>query len=143
LEIKHKVWLERSGRVVFGQGREALLKAIDECKSLNAAAKKLNMSYRAAWGRLKASEERLGIKLVEHASGQALNLTDEARTLLEEFEALEDQMKTLILKAGPKLNLFNKIKTIPSAPKRSHSKLLYICTTQFLFALTHYCELIT
>ena len=25
----------------------------------------LEMSYRAAWGRLKASEERMGIKLVE------------------------------------------------------------------------------
>jgi molybdate transport system regulatory protein len=111
LEIKHKVWLEQSGRVVFGQGREALLKAIDECRSLNAAAKKLNMSYRAAWGRLKASEDRLGIKLVEHTSGKALRLTDEARKLLSEFEILENKVNSLITEAGSKLNLLGKSKT--------------------------------
>jgi hypothetical protein len=65
VKIKHKIWLERDGKVVFGKGREELLKAIEECHSLNAAAKKLQMSYRAAWARLKASEDRAGIKLVE------------------------------------------------------------------------------
>jgi len=88
LEIKNKIWLEKNGRVVFGQGRDNLLKAIEECKSLNAAAKKLNMSYRAAWGRLKASEERLGIKLVERSSGEALRLTAEAKAFIEEFDDL-------------------------------------------------------
>jgi molybdate transport system regulatory protein len=51
------------------------LRAIDELHCLSAAAKKLNMSYRAAWGRLKASEERLGMKLVEmqtHGEGSSL-----------------------------------------------------------------------
>jgi len=123
LEIKHKVWLERSGRVVFGQGREALLRAIDECRSLNAAAKKLNMSYRAAWGRLKASEERLGIKLVEHASGQALTLTDEARCLLSEFEILENKVNALITEAGSKLNLLGKSKTNTHKNKEDYSNL--------------------
>ena len=55
MEIKHKLWLERDGHVIFGPGREGMLKAIEECHSLSAAAKKLRMSYRAAWGRLKAS----------------------------------------------------------------------------------------
>lgn len=123
MEIKHKVWLERSGRVVFGQGREALLRAIDECRSLNAAAKKLNMSYRAAWGRLKASEERLGIKLVEHASGQALTLTDEARCLLSEFEILENKVNALITEAGSKLNLLGKSKTNTHKNKEDYSNL--------------------
>lgn len=87
------------------------MKAIDECKSLNAAAKKLNMSYRAAWGRLKASEERLGIKLVVHASGQALTLTDEARNLLSEFEKLENKLNSLIAESGSKLSLIKKSRT--------------------------------
>ena len=64
MQIKYKILLDRNGEVVFGKGREALLRAIDESESLYGAAKKLNMSYRAAWGRLKASEMRLGIKLV-------------------------------------------------------------------------------
>lgn len=119
LELKHKIWLEANGRVVFGQGRKELLEAIEECRSLNAAAKKLNMSYRAAWGRLKASEERLGFKLVDHVAGEAMHLTKEARTLLAEFKALEEQMTSLMAKATPKLNQFGKIKysSLPAKKK--------------------------
>jgi molybdate transport system regulatory protein len=90
MEIRQKIWFERDGKSVFGPGRKVLLQAIDECQSLNAAAKKLNMSYRAAWGRLKATEERLGMKLVRiDAPGGAMHLTDEARDLIEKFSTLE------------------------------------------------------
>jgi hypothetical protein len=75
IELKFKVWLEKDNHVLFGHGRVELLKAIDECNSLNAAAKKLSMSYRAAWGRLQASERRLGCHLVEHRQGRQMRLT--------------------------------------------------------------------
>jgi molybdate transport system regulatory protein len=65
MEIKYKIWIEKNGKVVFGKGRDDILKAVDEQRSLNVAAKKLEMSYRAAWGRIKASEERMEMKLVE------------------------------------------------------------------------------
>ena len=46
MEIKYKVWIEKNGKVVFGKGRDDILKAIDEQRSLNAAAKKLEtVSY--------------------------------------------------------------------------------------------------
>lgn len=92
MEIKHKIWLEKDGKVIFGSGRYELFKAIEESHSLNAAAKKLNMSYRAAWGRVKASEERLGIKLVERAQGKGMYLTDKAVVLLKQFDQLEEKM---------------------------------------------------
>lgn len=121
LELKHKIWLESNGRVVFGQGRRDLLEAIEECKSLNAAAKKLNMSYRAAWGRLKASEERLGFKLVDHVVGEAMHLTKEARTLLAEFKELEGHLTGIMVKAAPKLNRLGKITYTP-IPQKSIKK---------------------
>ncbi|MEI8172042.1 MAG: LysR family transcriptional regulator [Deltaproteobacteria bacterium] len=104
MEIKHKIWLERGGRVVFGPGRDGLLKAINEYHSLSAAAKKLKMSYRAAWGRLKASEERLGMKLVEidHAR-QGMHLTDEAKSLMDCFDQLEKDINHLLNEAHCKL----------------------------------------
>ena len=106
LEIKHKLWLERDGRVIFGPGRDGLLKAIEECRSLNAAAKKLKMSYRAAWGRIKASEERLGIKLVEMDSVKhGMHLTDEAKELMDCFDQLERDIAHLLNKASGKLPL--------------------------------------
>jgi molybdate transport system regulatory protein len=106
LEIKHKLWLERNGRVIFGPGRDGLLRAVEECRSLNAAAKKLKMSYRAAWGRIKASEERLGIKLVEMDSVKhGMHLTDEAKELMNCFDQLERDIARLLNKANGKLPL--------------------------------------
>ena len=97
MEIKYKVWFEKDGKVIFGSGRRELLRAVDMYNSLNAAAKHLNMSYRAAWGRLRASEERLGIKLAEaHPSGRALHLTEEARALLNKFDKLERKIHDLV-----------------------------------------------
>jgi molybdate transport system regulatory protein len=104
VDIKHKIWLEKDGKVVFGQGREALFAAIEECRSLNAAAKKLGMSYRAAWGRLRASETRLGIRLVEtDGVGKAMSLTPQAKTLLEKFGALERETQERLQQASQEL----------------------------------------
>lgn len=101
MEIKHKIWLEVNGQVVFGPGRDLLLKAIDECHSLNAAAKKLDMSYRAAWGRVKASEERLGIKLVENEPGRTgMHLTESGRKLVRQFDRLDDEISRLLEEAN-------------------------------------------
>lgn len=63
---------------------------------MNAAAKKLQMSYRAAWGRLRASEDRLGMKLVEHSQGKSMNLTPAAKELLDRYDHLEKEVESLI-----------------------------------------------
>jgi len=97
MEIKFKVWIEKDGKVLFGRGRDDILKAIDEQRSLNAAAKRLEMSYRAAWGRLKASEERIGIKLVEVGiHDKSMQLTQQARALIERFKKLEKDVEKLL-----------------------------------------------
>jgi molybdate transport system regulatory protein len=105
MEIKYKIWIEKEGKVIFGHGREELFQAIDECHSLNAAAKKLGMSYRAAWGRLRASEERLGIKLVESDTAKkGMILTPAAKGLLEKFRRLEKDADTYIRKTSRELS---------------------------------------
>lgn len=97
MEIKYKIWVEKNEKVVFGKGRDDILKAIDEQRSLNAAAKKLEMSYRAAWGRLKASEERLGMKLVDiGVHDKSMQLTPQARAIIERFEKLEKDVEKLL-----------------------------------------------
>ena len=97
MEIKYKIWIEKNGKVVFGKGRDDILKAIDEQRSLNAAAKKLEMSYRAAWGRLKASEERMEMKLVEiGVKDKSMRLTQKARAIIDRFEKLEKDVEKLL-----------------------------------------------
>jgi molybdate transport system regulatory protein len=105
MEIKHKIWLEHNGRVVFGQGREELLMAIEEYQSLNAAAKKLKMSYRAAWARLKASEERVGFKLTESDTGKGMHLTPEAKEILSRFKKMEKEVNAMMEKFNSQFSL--------------------------------------
>jgi molybdate transport system regulatory protein len=101
MEIKYKIWIEKDGRVLFGRGRDDILTAIEDDRSLNAAAKKLQMSYRAAWGRLKASEERMGIKLVEtDATEKGMHLTAQAKALIDRFEKLEKDVEGLLAEAN-------------------------------------------
>ncbi|MEN6331994.1 MAG: LysR family transcriptional regulator [Smithella sp.] len=97
MEIKYKIWIEKDGKVVFGKGRDDILKAIDEQRSLNAAAKKLEMSYRAAWGRLKASQERMGMRLVDiGVHDKSMQLTPQARAIIARFEKLEQDVEELL-----------------------------------------------
>ena len=49
-QIKSKIWIESNGKILLGEGRVQLLKAIKETGSLSKAAKKLKMSYKKAWG---------------------------------------------------------------------------------------------
>jgi molybdate transport system regulatory protein len=101
MEIKYKIWIEKDGKVVFGKGRETIFKAIDEQHSLNAASKKLEMSYRAVWGKLKASEERTGMKLVDiHVREKSTLLTPQARAIIDRFEKLEKDIEQLLHAAG-------------------------------------------
>ncbi|MFP3866778.1 MAG: winged helix-turn-helix domain-containing protein [Desulfobacteraceae bacterium] len=100
LEIHFKVWLEKEGKVVFGRGRLELLKGIRDYGSLAETARHLGMSYRAAWGRLKSSEDRLGLKLVEkvpgRGRGQRLTLTPLSQRLLQAFEELEEELAAFL-----------------------------------------------
>jgi len=97
MKISNKVWLEKDGQVVFGAGRERLLKAVEECGSLYGAAKRFNMSYRAAWGKIKKTEDRLGMKLVETPEGcRGMRLTPEGKKLLDEFHRCEEDIQSYV-----------------------------------------------
>ena len=100
MEIKSKLWIESGGKPVFGRGRRFLLEAIDKHGSINQAAKDINISYRKAWGYIKAMEERLGFKLIERQTGGRNGggalLTDEAREFLKKYAAMEKGIRELV-----------------------------------------------
>src|SRR3990170_8924229 len=100
MEIRSKLWIEVKGKPVFGRGRRFLLEAIDKCGSINQAAKEINISYRKAWGYIKAMEERLGIKLIERQTGGknggGATLTEEARKFLKKYEAMEEGIREIV-----------------------------------------------
>ncbi|PIU32322.1 MAG: ModE family transcriptional regulator, partial [Syntrophobacteraceae bacterium CG07_land_8_20_14_0_80_61_8] len=93
LSVKSKIWIEDdAGQVVFGAGRLRILDAIARHGSILAAARELRMSYRAVWGKIKATEERLGRPLLARkvggARGGGSELTPLGQTLLARFRQL-------------------------------------------------------
>lgn len=90
--IRSKIWIaDEQDNVVFGEGRYRILDAVDRLKSLQAAAAELKMSYRALWGRVKASEERIGHALVAR-EGRGSCLTPFAQHLMEQYRELHDRV---------------------------------------------------
>ncbi|SFM62733.1 winged helix-turn-helix domain-containing protein [Thermodesulforhabdus norvegica] len=81
------LWLEGDGGVVFGPGRAQLLAKVQECGSLRKAAEELGMSYRAAWGKIKKTEELIGKPLLEQSGTRkdGYSLTAFGRRLLESY----------------------------------------------------------
>lgn len=98
--IRSKIWIEdASGNVVFGLGRLKILDAIDRLGSIQGAAKELKMSYRALWGRIKATEARLDKPLLTRKiggnRGGGSQLTPFALDLLVYFRHLHHRITTL------------------------------------------------
>lgn len=99
MKVRFKIWLEENGGVAFAEGRRLLLEAVDRVGSLNAAAKELGMSYRAAWGKIKATEKALGMKLLEVTTGGkgggGATLTSEAKELLSKYKKYVNRIASL------------------------------------------------
>lgn len=91
LRVKSKIWIENDqGKLVIGTGRLRILEAILEMGSMNKAAQKLKQPFRAVWGKLRATEERCGFKLVETTS-EGSKLTKEGLSLLWAYTQLRNR----------------------------------------------------
>ncbi len=93
-QVRSKVWVQDAeGNVVFGLGRLRILEAIERHGSLRAAALELSMGYRAIWARIRATEERLGVSILEKKqggrSGGGSCLTPIGEKLVRDFRALQ------------------------------------------------------
>ncbi len=94
LRVRSKIWIENDkGKLVIGTGRVRILEAILEVGSMNKAATKLKQPFRAIWGKIKATEERCGFKLVERTS-EGSRLTEEGLELLWTYTRLRTAAKS-------------------------------------------------
>ncbi|HAN17574.1 MAG: hypothetical protein A2X13_03160 [Bacteroidetes bacterium GWC2_33_15] len=112
--LKFKVWLENTkGHGILGDGKFELLEMIDKYGSLSAAADKMGISYRKAWGNVKEAEEKLGFLLVEKHRGGAHGgnsvLTPEGKKLIEAYKELLTEFDDAIHLITKRF--FNKLNT--------------------------------
>jgi molybdenum ABC transporter molybdate-binding protein len=64
-----RVWVERAGRAILGEGRLELLEGIHRHRSISAAARQMGMSYRRAWTLVQGINAAAGEPLVVAATG--------------------------------------------------------------------------
>ncbi|NDV26844.1 winged helix-turn-helix domain-containing protein [Desulfovibrio sp. JC010] len=85
--IRLHLWLEGGEGVFFGYGRLLLLDKIETCGSLKKASEELGMSYRAAWGKIKQTEQVLGFQLMERAGSRrsGYRLTEAGRVVRDKY----------------------------------------------------------
>jgi molybdate transport system regulatory protein len=98
LRIRSKIWLEdAAGGLVFGTGRLRILEAVSLHGSILAAARELRMSYRAVWGKIKVTEERLGLPLLTRQigglQGGGSALTPAGEQFVVRFRALQARIQ--------------------------------------------------
>ncbi|CAN1505644.1 COG1910 Periplasmic molybdate-binding protein/domain [Burkholderiaceae bacterium] len=69
-----------------------LLKSVEQGKTLAAAAKDLNVSYRTVWNELKEAEQELGCKFLDRIKGHGSRITPAGRLLISSLERLDLQL---------------------------------------------------
>jgi molybdate transport system regulatory protein len=127
MEIKYRFWLENNGEVVFSNACEELLRCIEEVHSLYATTRLLKKSYRRSWEKLRASEERLGFRLVEtKGPGKALHLTEEARAILEIIDQLKQNTEAFINRSWKNPQFKDNIFVIANSKKENSNKSINI-----------------
>ena len=89
LKLRYKIWIEKNGEKVFGDGPLDILYRVERTGSLRQAALEINMSYSQAWNLIKGLERRLGFNLLKRKvggeKGGGSYLTKEAIDLKEKY----------------------------------------------------------
>lgn len=96
-ELRAKVWLELEGRPFMGEGRMAMLEAIDRYGSIINASRQTGIAYRRIRGALRDMEQAIGRPLV-HAyrgggDGGGAVLTEAAHELMKSFRRCTDSLQ--------------------------------------------------
>lgn len=94
LSIRSRHWIQdENGRLVMGEGRLKILRSVEETGSLAVSAKALGMSYRAIWGKIRATESALGQPLLESTKAKGSVLTPMAKELVKRYEEFSQRCK--------------------------------------------------
>ncbi len=102
MKVEYKLWLKKDDKPAFGKGICVLLELVDETGSLHRAAQELKMSYRAAWGKVRDYEDRLGIDLLEKGKKGRVgaSLTPHGREMVRLFGELSSRLDAALAATG-------------------------------------------
>ncbi len=95
-----KLWIEKEGKKVFGDGPCDILVRIRRSGSLRTAAAEINMSYSQAWRLLDSLDRKLGFPLlvrrVGGLEGGGSELTAEGEDLIRRYTGYRREAKKVL-----------------------------------------------
>ena len=92
LKLKSSYWIvNERNQIVIGKGRMEILDNIEKTGSINQAAKKMRMSYKAVWSKIKFTEKHLNVKIVDADKKTGTRLTKAGKNLLENYRRMHDK----------------------------------------------------
>ncbi len=101
--LRAKIWLEKDGDKVFGDGPFDLLSRISRLGSLCRATEEVNMSYAQGWKLIRRLEARLGFRLVQSRAGGkgggGTILTERGEWLMERWRRFRVRCQELMLES--------------------------------------------
>ncbi|MFA6143328.1 MAG: TOBE domain-containing protein [Sulfurimonas sp.] len=100
MKIDGRFWFTKEGQSFLGSGRVELLQLIDTTGSINAAAKAMKMSYKAAWERINSMNALADKPLIDRTTGGkgggGTKLTPYARELIATFHRFNELHRQFI-----------------------------------------------
>jgi molybdate transport system regulatory protein len=92
LRLRSRHWIiNQKGDIIMGEGRKEILENIRKTGSINKTAVIMKMSYKGVWGKIKATERHLNMKLVNTDRRRGSYLTGEAEKLLQKYAILKQR----------------------------------------------------
>lgn len=92
LKLRSSHWIvDAHDNIVIGKGRMEILENIAATGSINQAAKKMHMSYKAVWSKIKATEKHLQKPVVHADRKEGTRLSSAGKALLEKYRRLKKE----------------------------------------------------
>lgn len=94
-KLLSKQWIvDEDNNIIIGEGRSEILDLVEKTGSLNQVAKMLKMSYKAVWGKVKATEKAMKARIIDTDRKLGSHLTPEGKELLSKYSRLKKECMT-------------------------------------------------
>jgi molybdate transport system regulatory protein len=92
LKLRSSQWIvDQDNNIIIGEGRAKILENIAKTGSMNQAAKRMKMSYKAVWCKIKATEKHMNTCIVHTDRKEGSRLSEDGKQLLEKYKRLKAQ----------------------------------------------------
>jgi molybdate transport system regulatory protein len=92
LKLKSSQWIvDKDNNIIIGKGRAEILENIETTGSINQTARMMQMSYKAVWSKIKATEKHMNACIVHTDRKEGSRLSETGKDLLAKYKLLKTQ----------------------------------------------------